>query len=250
VEQQGIDLIIPGIEPDLYKLWESKDKVRTKIMLNNDLCIRISKNKLETYKYLSGKGIGLIPTLYQTGFRNCADGLGLPFLLKPESSSASKGIEVIHNEKEFDFFSQRVDGKCIYQKIVGTDDSEYTVAVFGDGTGEILDHLILKRKLSGEGATRKATVAEDAAIWEYVKKLSAILKPVGPLNVQVRKEGDHVYLLEINPRISSACSIRTLLGYNEPEMCLKYFLTKEPVVPGKKGKGTIVRFISDYYFQK
>ncbi|NJO25194.1 MAG: ATP-grasp domain-containing protein [Bacteroidia bacterium] len=247
VEEYKIDLIIPGIEQDLYKLWEFRDKVTSRIVLNSDLCTRLSKDKYETFLYLSQFDIRLIPTLRNSSFHHCAQLLGLPFLLKPSSSYASKGIETISTEKEFEFYTTRNEGKCIYQKITGTSESEFTVAVFGDGNGSYFDHIILKRTLSGEGATQKAILVHDEDISEYVDQLCQIIKPAGPTNIQVRKEGKDVYLLEVNPRISSACSIRTLMGYNEPEMCLKYFLLQEDIKPAEKVRGSVVRYISDNF---
>jgi carbamoyl-phosphate synthase large subunit len=249
VDKYKIDLIIPGIEQDLYKLWNNKDSINTRIVFNNDLCLNLAKNKYDTYKYFSGHDIDLIPTLKDCSFAECKSSLGLPFLIKPLSSYASKGIEVINNEREFEFYTQKNTGKCIYQRIVGDVESEFTIAVFGDGDGDFIDYIILRRKLSGEGATNKAVMAEDNDIKNYIKKICQILKPVGPLNIQVRKEKNKVYLLEINPRFSSSCSIRTMLGYNEPEMCLKYFLTKEIIKPTQKIHGSVVRYISDYFYQ-
>jgi carbamoyl-phosphate synthase large subunit len=250
VEDNKIDLIFPGIEQDLYKLWLNKEKVRTKIVLNNDLCLGLSMDKLKTFDYLSKFNINLIPTLHDCSFDDCVQAFGLPFLIKPVSSSASKGIEVIGNEKEFEFYTYKLSGKCIYQKIVGSNETEFTISAFGNGAGDILDYTILKRTLSREGATNKAVLLEDEDILNYVKRLCEILKPVGSLNIQVRKEGSQVYLLEINPRISSSCSIRTLFGYNAPEMCLKYFLTKETIEPRPKIHGKVVRFISDYLYKQ
>jgi carbamoyl-phosphate synthase large subunit len=244
-----IDLIFPGIEQDLYKLWANKEKVKTEIVLNNDLCLSLSIDKLKTFEYLSKFNINLIPTLHDCTFADCVRAFGLPFLIKPVSSSASKGIEAVNNEKEFDFYAYKLFGECIYQKIIGSEDTEFTISTFGDGQGNILDYTILKRTLSKEGSTNKASLLEDNDILNYVRRLCTILNPIGPLNIQVRKEGSKVYLLEINPRISSACSIRTLFGYNEPEMCLKYFLNKESIIPAPKMHGKVVRFISDYLYK-
>lgn len=250
IDENKIDLIIPGIEPDLYKLWTNKEKVKTKIALNSDLCLSLSMDKLKTFEYLSKFDINLIPTLHDCKFKDCVQQFGLPFLIKPLSSSASKGIEIISNEREFEFYTYKLSGKCIYQKIVGTNETEFTVSAFGNGQGDILDYTILKRTLSREGATNKAVLLDDDDILNYVRNLCKILKPVSSLNIQVRKEGPIVYLLEINPRISSSCSIRTLFGYNAPEMCLKFFLTKEKIVPRPKIHGKVVRYIADYLYKQ
>ena len=124
--------------------------------------------------------------------------------------------------------------------------SEYTVSVFGDGKGSFFDSIILKRALSGEGATSKATVVKNPIIENYVTELVKVLQPVGPTNIQLRVENEVPYLLEINPRISSACSLRTSFGYSEPEMCIDYFVNHKTIQPAPKKLGSAVRFISDY----
>lgn len=244
-----IDLIIPGIEPDLYKFWEFRDQLETKVVLGNDLCMRLAKDKLYTYQFLQSHDICLIPTLHDVGFDQCAAELGIPFLLKPVLSSASKGIEMISTPDAYDFFTRRNKGACIYQRIIGTMEEEYTCCVFGDSKGGYFDSIILKRKLSGEGATNRALRVEDEMVQDYISRLCRVLQPEGPLNIQLRKDGNSVYLLEINSRVSSSCSIRTLMGYNEPEMCIRYYLMNETIKPGIRTASRAVRYIADYIIE-
>ncbi len=246
VDKEKIDLIIPGIEQDLYALHKNKDKVKCQVVMNNDLCIEISKSKLATFEYLKEHSdINLIPTLHKASYEDCVKKLGVPFLLKPISSYASKGIEIIKSREDFDFYVKKTNNHCVFQKIISSKDEEYTIAIFGDAKGGFFDNIILKRYLSQEGATSNAEVVEHAGISDYVKKLAGILKPVGPTNIQVRIENGKVYLLEINPRISSACSIRSAFGYNDPAMCVKHYLLNETIAPATKKKGKAIRFISD-----
>ncbi len=246
IVRHNIDLIIPGIEPDLYKLWICRDQLKTKVVFGNEICLQLSKDKLHTFNYLKSFDISLIPTLHDVQFDQCASELGIPFLLKPILSSASKGIEHISTAEEFDFFTRRINGECIYQRITGTVEDEYTSCVFGDGKGGFFDSIILKRKLSGEGSTNRAQLVRDDQIQEYIIRLCRILKPEGPLNIQLRKEDGVVYLLEINTRVSSSCSIRTMMGYNEPEMCVRYYLMNEILQPGIRTASRAVRYIADF----
>lgn len=250
IESEQIDLIIPGIEQDMYSLYEAQRLVKTKIVLNNDLLIKISKDKLATYDFFKGfPDIQLIPTLFQKEFNECVEMLGRPFLLKPRSSYASKGIRKISTQREFNFYNININDN-IFQRIVGNDEEEYTVSIFGDGNGSFIDYIILKRKLAQTGATDKAEVVDDNQILEYVSKICYISKPKGPTNIQLRKENNSIYLLEINPRISSACSIRTNAGYNEPYLCLIYYLgLKIQYHPSPKKKIHAVRYISDYIYE-
>ena len=247
IKKENIHLVIPGIEQDLYALHENFKKVLCPVVMNNDLCIELSKSKWNTFNYFkNNSGLQLIPTLYNAGYEECVSALGNPFLLKPISSYASKGIEIIKSKNDFDYFANRIENKCVFQKIISSVDNEYTISVFGDGKGNYFDSIILKRYLSRDGATSRATVTESRPITNYLDTLVRLLKPLGPTNIQLRIENEQPYLLEINPRISSACSIRTLFNYNEPVMCIRYYLTKEPIEVQPKKMGTALRFIKDY----
>lgn len=251
IEKENIDLIIPGIEQDMYKISLHKDIIPTKIVLNNDLLISLSKDKLYTYQYLKeNTALSLIPTLHQSSYDECVAQLGSPFLLKPRSSYASKGIHIIYTQEEFDWYNKKND-KNIFQRIIGQKEEEYTVSIFGDGEGNILDFVILKRLLAPSGATDKAQViANDTNIEGYIKSLCEVLKPIGPTNIQIRKEGEKVYLLEVNPRISSACSIRTAAGYNEPEHCINFFIKGQKLLEIQPKKPIrAIRYIADYYYE-
>jgi len=67
------------------------------------------------------------------------------------------------------------------------------------------------------------------------------------MNIQLRTEAGVPYLLEINSRVSSSCSIRTKMGYNEPEMCVRYYLMGESIVPAPRKPGRAIRYIADYF---
>lgn len=249
IAKEHINLILPGIEQDMYRLFELKDNINTKVVLNNELLINLSKDKLETYKYFHDNKLNVIPTLSQASYEECVENLGSPFLLKPRTSYASKGIHKIYSKEEFNFYNKNKDAN-IFQRIVGSDGEEYTIAVFGKADGSYADYIILKRKLAQTGATDKATlIPQDDEIMSYVDEICKLTKPNGPTNIQLRKEGDKVYLLEINPRISSACSIRTGMGYNDPLKCIEYYLHGCFMAPEKKKELHAVRFISDYFYE-
>jgi carbamoyl-phosphate synthase large subunit len=80
---------------------------------------------------------------------------------------------------------------------------------------------------------------------EALDSLCNLFKPVGPTNFQFRVEDEGLRLLEINPRISSATSIRSAFGYNESLMAVEYFLeNKAPAQPFIR-KGTATRYTED-----
>jgi carbamoyl-phosphate synthase large subunit len=108
----------------------------------------------------------------------------------------------------------------------------------------------LRRKLGIGGFTEWAEVVENEQFFETVRRYCGFYQPLGPTNFQFRVHKGNLKLLEINPRISSASSIRAAFGYNEAEMALGYFLEgRLPAVPLTK-RGQAVRYVEDHIIQK
>ncbi|UTW62716.1 ATP-grasp domain-containing protein [bacterium SCSIO 12741] len=246
VAERQIDLIIPGIEPDIQAFMAAGEQLKAKWVHNQSKLMELCTDKLDFYRYLENESDwDVIPTLQGCSFEQNAEQLGLPFLIKPRKGSASKGIRKIHTKREFDFYTESDPDAILCQKVIGDEQSEYTLAVFGTGDGSFKNSILLRRVLSKDGSTSKAWVENNAAIMEYAAKLCQVFRPIGPTNMQFRMEDGKPYILEINPRISSACSIRTSFGYNEPEMCLSYFLLGELPEEVSLKSGRAVRYIKD-----
>ena len=249
VEKEHIDLIIPGIEQDMYRLHQLGDAIKTKVVLNNSLLIELSKDKLKTYQFFKENGLNVIPTMFMKSFEEYREELGDPFLMKPRTSYASKGIHKITNKEEVNFYNKMPENN-IFQRIIGSEAEEYTIGVFGRGDGTFSDYIILRRKLAQTGATDKAVVIEkDELLMDYVNQICLITKPIGPTNIQLRKEDGKMYLLEINPRISSACSIRAYAGYNDSMKAVALYLEGKHLPSEPKKLVHAVRFISDYFYE-
>ena len=248
-----VDLIIPGIEQDLLffsKNIKKFNKSKCKIVLNSKYLIRITHDKLlfdEAIKKINPQI--RIKTSIDSNFKNLKKKLGCPFLLKPRKSYASKGIYLIKYEREFKPFAKKLNYSYLAQEFVGSDKEEYTVGTFGDGKGNLLASIFLKRSLSPDGSTKDATVIKDKSLNILLQSLYKKLKPLGPTNFQFRKTFSGWKILEINPRFSSSCSIRSSFGYNEAEMSIKFFLQKKIFSQPKIRSGYAIRYICDriYY---
>ncbi len=248
IDQYGIDLVFPGLEPEILKLCAGREHFRgdfSKIILNNRELIEISSDKWLLHEYLHRHSVRAIRSFVTGDYDFIARELKLPFLLKPRRSSASKGIMTIESQEDFDYWKNKLGDNFMVQEIVGDDEHEYTVGVFGLADGTYSQSIAFSRKLSREGSTAKAKTVRIEALDEEVRQLTALFKPVGPTNFQFRRHGQDYLLLEVNPRFSSSLSLRTAFGFNEPEMCIDYF--GEKVVPRQAviTEGTAVRYIED-----
>ena len=249
IKHHHIDLVFFGTEQELYKASDSRlllAEYMNRLVMNRRDVIDLSKDKLKTHLFLCQQNIETIPTHVGRTFKDLSQDLGLPFIIKLRQSYASKGVFRIDDEQDFNYFTRKAFGDYIAQALVGDDNQEYTAAVFGLGTEKVLPPFILRRRLSAEGATSKAVVEHIPDLRDTITHLACLLRPVGPTNFQFRRHNGKYLLLEINPRISSSTSIRAAFGYNEAEMCIRYFYDKGDISNPSMRTGTAIRYISDW----
>jgi len=252
VRTEEVDLLIPGIEQDLKALIEGFDMLDHSCVysLNNKVLYKTFDDKKLTYKFLEGTA-DLIPYIdySDTLFEEAKAAFGLPFILKQDISYASKGVAVIEEEKDFDFYIDRFGSGCMAQQKLDIKDREYTCSLFGLGDGSFVNPTCLRRELSQEGATKKAlNVKVDDILLETMRKICHKCHFEGPTNLQFIEYDGKYLLLEINGRVSSSTSMRELFGVNEAEMCIDHYLMKKLPETKTQRYGTIMRYIGDAYF--
>lgn len=228
VKTHEIELIIPGISIDMAFLdthRETFTKLGVTPALNTPDLIALTENKIAFARDYAVLGLPIIPSVLDGGWENAVDALGdPPFLMKPSVGEGSAGIVRLHDRVDFDYWTAKAKGPYLIQRIVGRDDAEFTVGTFGFGDGSYLGPLIFRRTLTRAGNTGEAETVTQKAVADATETIMRHYKPLGPTNLQFRVEGDAAYLLEINPRFSSSCSMRTGFGFNEAEMCIDFYL--------------------------
>jgi len=252
IHRHHIDMLIPGIEIDMYTWVEHVHEIQgagALPLLNVPELIGACKDKWEFYLRLKEAGMRcVIDSSLAQDFEALRERFGLPFLLKPRRGFGSKGIIRVGGLETLITHRRDIGPRLMAQPIVGNDEEEYTSSAFCDGRGGYFASMTLRRKLSREGFTDKAEVVDTAGFTETILELCRSFLPLGPTNFQFRMGRDGPKLLEINPRISSSTSIRTAFGYNESAMALEYFLEhRTPVQPLIRG-GKAVRYTDEQIF--
>jgi len=247
-----IDLVIPGIEIDMYRWVQSIPQILETgalPLLNKTDLIALCKDKWSFYENLSEAHISYaIESSLSSDFSLLLENFGLPFLLKPRQGFGSKGIVRVDCEETFSKYKSDMGISLMAQPLVGSDDEEYTTSVFCDGSGGSYAAMTLRRRLSRDGFTEKAEAVSTNEFSSAIESLCKHFQPIGPTNFQFRKCVDGIKLLEINPRISSSTAIRTAFGFNESAMSVEYFLNgKMPVQPPIR-RGKAVRFTEEFIF--
>lgn len=243
------DLVLPCIEQDV----QAYDGLRPLFAargiaccLNRSELIACCSDKWIMHQKQLELDLSPIPSRLHGDYAELVSSLGTPFLLKPRKGYAGKGIIEVTSPAVFAFHQDKFGTHFMAQKLVGGRDEEYTVGLFGDGCGGFTAQIQMRRTLSQEGATQRAWIVCDEGLTRRVSAYCAAFRPLGPTNMQFRREGEAWYLLEINPRISSATSLRAAFGYNDAEHAISYYLDNAmPAQPRIRG-GRAIRHIADY----
>ncbi len=159
---------------------------------------------------------------------------------------ASKGlIRLARPEDLAALGPAETDDTRLIQPIVGADDAEYTVGVFGDGEGRARRPSPCAAPSPGPGHG-KGPYRPGRLPGRGHRPLCAALRPLGPTNFQFRLADGQWKLLEVNARISASTSLRAAFGYNEASMALDHVLTgilpEQPAVRD----GFAVRYVADH----
>jgi carbamoyl-phosphate synthase large subunit len=252
IAKHHIDLLIPGIEADVYEWARHVSEIENSgalALLNQPDLIHACQDKWTFYECLREFHTPYaIDTSLEADFELLRSELGLPFLLKPRRGYGSKGIVKVVDRTTFEGCRADIGSKLMAQRIVGNDDEEYTTSAFGDGLGSAFASITLERRLSSDGYTERAEVVESEDVAEAISVLCNCFNPMGPTNFQFRKHEGTLKLLEINPRVSSSTSIRAAFGYNECYMAVQYLLNNQIPTQPVIRRGRAVRYVEDVIF--
>ncbi|MBZ8119935.1 ATP-grasp domain-containing protein [Roseovarius sp. LXJ103] len=252
LKKHQINMLMPGIEADMYHWTQHATDIRaagSMPLLNHPDLTALCEDKWAFFQHLKAAGIACaIDSALEDDFDILSQKFGMPLLLKPRKGFGSKGIVRASTREAFAPHKAQIGVHLMVQPLVGTDEEEFTISAFCDAKGGYFAAMGLRRKLSRDGFTDKAEVIDITPFEASMQALCQLFRPVGPTNFQFRVGAGGPKLLEINPRISSATSIRTAFGYNESAMALGFFLDGQIPTQPLIRSGRAVRYIDEHVF--
>lgn len=221
ITRYRIDFYIPLIDKEILKvLAVSKQVKRLKVISPNSNFVKLSLDKFELMKKLSKSGISQIKTCLGSDFKNQ---FNFPVFIKPIVSTGSRGAEKIISigqlKAYFQFYPYKPNEVMIQEYLPG---SEYTVSVVVNNLNQLMA-IVPKKIIEKKGITQHAVTRENPAITKVCRKIVKILKPHGPINVQLKVVGQQVYIFEINPRFSTTTILTCQAGINEFQLCIENY---------------------------
>jgi carbamoyl-phosphate synthase large subunit len=163
--------------------------------------------------------MGVIQPEGHTGYsfdevRELAGKIGYPVLVRPSYVLGGRGMEIVHNEKDLEFYitsAARISKKhpVLVDKYI-SNAVEIDVDALSDGTdvfiGAIMEHIEEAGVHSGDAGCVIPTQTLKPDIIEEIKRITRdvtlALKTIGLINIQLAVKDNKVYMIEANPRAS------------------------------------------------
>lgn len=248
VRSGRIQVVIPGTEAELTVLAENREQIEAEasvVLINPTTVVQLCANKRRLAEWLTAHGVGTPRTVTAAEWPRLVEDVGFPLVGKPAmNTGGSRNVGLLFDEAEvLGYLEETAGAEILFQEYVDAPEDEYTVGVCIDREGEIIDSIVLKRKLVGLslGSRRvvdgrsytlstgysQGFVIDHPQIRAVCERLALALGMRGPANIQCRLVGDAVKVFEVHPRFSGTTSIRADVGFNEPDLLIRSFLFGE-----------------------
>jgi carbamoyl-phosphate synthase large subunit len=246
IRKYNINAIIPGSEAEVSLLTRIQSELSVPVIANSFKLIPLMMDKFETTEKLKALGLKYIETFPIDKWRAAIECYNFPFIIKPTvGTGGSKGLHLVFSANEIKSLLPDLSsvGQYCIQPYIGNGDDEYTVGVLSDNEGKIIDSIVMQRKLVGlslldsrknNGITYAISTGysqgffiKNKKIQTFCEDLALQLNSKGPLNIQLRLDGDDIYVFEIHPRFSGTSTMRADVGFNEPDILLRNVLDGE-----------------------
>lgn len=246
-----VQMLIPGLDDELLMIAAAKhrfDAIGCQTLVASAEILEYCRNKEKMSLELNAVADVFVKSYEkQTLLDAFAKGsVEFPLIAKPRSGFASRGIFILHSEKDFD----KLSDDLVIQEIATPhpDDPNHDAYLNGLKDGKIvqvseisIQYVVGKNgKLLGKCATYnklnngvpiEMIPYNDPLMWQQLDPLIDFFIAnglVGPINIQGRKTKRGYRYFEMNARFTGITGLRALMGFNEVEALIKDFLDIAP----------------------
>jgi carbamoyl-phosphate synthase large subunit len=248
INKYEINAVIPGTQPEVDFLTKCDKSMPNNAVLvcNKKELVPIMMDKSNLKNILKDLDLPFIQTVPLENWEYLVKETGFPLIIKPDGNSgASKDVFLIENEDKMRLVLKKINDYSLFsvQPFIGDSDNEYTVGVLSCKDGNVIDSIVMRRKLIGlslmsskkignisydiSTGYSQGFIVKHKIIQEFCEDLAMKLGSVGPLNIQLRLVDNIPYVFEIHPRFSGTTPIRADVGFNEVDVLLRNFLYNE-----------------------
>lgn len=242
-----IDLIVPGLDDEVLLYAENINKFEKaglKTIVSDVELIKLCRDKEKMSEVLNPIINIFVKSINKKSLIDDIEKgkVEFPFIAKPRSGFASRGVEIIRDKSDlkiikdyhilqelavplkkdpnYDYFQDQIN------KNINPQVAEISIQlVYGMNQnllGKMASYNILRN-----GIPIEVLPYDNPEMWIDIDKLTGELLKLGlrgPLNLQGRMTENGLKLFEMNQRFTRITGLRSLMGFNEVEACIKEFL--------------------------
>lgn len=240
VNEFGVTVLIPTLDSEIRAVTTVQHEladlgVRT-FVPTIDSIERSAKSQLAKLGNEAGIGIpDSEPLMSADALSKLVGKFGLPVVVK----GVYYGAYVCYSEADalasFRSFEATWGLPVIVQEHVVGD--EYNICALGDGTGEMLGAVAMRKlALTDKGKGSAGVTVGSQTLLDLAAAVIRALKWRGPLEVEVIAEkgnldAESLHVIEINPRFPAWCYLTAASGQNLPLACARLALGERLTVP-------------------
>ena len=248
IENEGISEVIVQLGGQTaLNLAKQLEQHGVKILGTNSQTIDVLEDRDLFYQLLDRLDIPHIQgdmANNQEQIKILVDRFGFPVLIRPSYVIGGKGMEIIKSKAELEVYLQNNDipYPVLVDQFMQASEAELDLAADGKHIciPAIMEHIEKTGIHSGDSLSilpaQSLTEAAKQKMKQYAELIVQELDYKGLMNIQYIVDGDHVYLLEVNPRASRTVPIVSkvtgvpLVQIATKILLGKYMLSKDEIL--------------------
>lgn len=215
ISELNINIVLPFVDPAIIIAARlKKENKNVFVPVSNESICKVFFDKKKAKDWFVKNGFPVPENMKK-----------LPLIAKPCKGSASKGVVIIRNDRELEYFINNFNQEdYLIQRFL--EGEEYSVDCYVSSEREILSVVPRKRVEVTAGEVTKSVTVKDYKIIEMTKKILSRDKFIGPVNIQFIKENKtgRLFVIEVNPRFGGGVIVSIEAGADIPSMILRDFL--------------------------
>lgn len=241
--RKKIDFVISMFDVDLWILAKNKElfyRNGINIIVSPQEVIEVCNDKWKTYEFLTANKIK-VPRCYLTLETCCKaiekNEIKFPIVVKPRWGMGSLAVFVANSIKELHVFEKTCknqieksylkyeseiekDRMVLFQEYIQGE--EYGIDIINDLSGNHIVSIVKKKVSMRAGETDAAYVIRNMEMEEISKEISAVLRHIGNLDVDILVDNSEIFVLEMNARFGGGYPFSHVAGIDLPAALIKW----------------------------
>jgi len=212
LEGLDFDLFFPWLDEEhlLFAGRGLSNNLKDRVLTSPAKSIQVALDKKKTYEHAVAHNISVAALSDE-----------VPAFVRPRFSRGSKGAGIIDSQPELIQFDEE---KYIVQEVL--DGTEYTVDMMLDQHGNVLC-TVPRIRVKAANVSLVGQVDMSVDVISFCEKVANSLPFYGPINIQVIKCDEDIYLVEVNPRLAGTSILSIKAGFDMLDASIKLYLDGE-----------------------